>query len=122
MNGSFHPYPKPKDAKKRKKVNGWKDKPVRRCYYCGTPGAERHEVYGGANRQISIDNGFQLDLCPSCHRAWHAQGDPVWIERKRRWQTHFQMDWEDRVIRGGIKPEQARELWIEMIGKSYIDA
>ena len=119
-DANFHPVPKPTDTKKKKKVNGWKDKRARICRYCGTPGAERHEVYGGANRQTSIDEGFQIDLCPACHRAWHAQSDPVWIGRKKKWQAHFQMEYESKCIRAGIRPEQARELWMSLIGKNYI--
>lgn len=29
------PFPKPKTTKKKKKVNGWKNKKYRRCKYCG---------------------------------------------------------------------------------------
>lgn len=41
--------PKPRSNKKKKACNGYKDKKNRYCYYCDTPYAERHEVYGGAN-------------------------------------------------------------------------
>ena len=39
--------PKPETQKKKKLSNGYKYKHSRTCYYCGTPGAERHEIYGG---------------------------------------------------------------------------
>ena len=113
-------FPKPEVKKKRKKRNGWKDKSERRCHYCGTTCAERHEVYGGPNRQASIDFRFQLDLCPACHRAWHAQANELWIERKQYWQKHFQEAYEQKLIDGGIRPDQARELWINLIGKNFI--
>lgn len=66
---NFNPVPKPeKTKKKRKKQNGYANKAERYCHYCGTAYAERHEVYGGnPNRQISIDHGFQVDLCQKCH-------------------------------------------------------
>ena len=55
--------PKPQDKKKKKAVNGWKDKPNRYCIVCGAGYAERHEIFGGSNRQYSIDDGLQIDLC-----------------------------------------------------------
>jgi len=113
-------FPKPTTKKKAKKQNGWKDKAGRRCYYCGTLHAERHEVYGGPNRQISIDLGFQIDLCSSCHRAWHSQSDELWRERKQYWQRYFQEEYEKKLIDGGIRPDQARELWTKLIGKNFI--
>ena len=63
------PIPKPRSAKKKRACNGYKDKKNRYCYYCGTPYAERHEVYGGSNRQKSILNKWQVDLCHSCHEC-----------------------------------------------------
>lgn len=63
------PFPKPKTTKKKKKVNGWKNKKYRRCKYCGEGNAERHEVFFGANRQTSIDNKFQVDVCRKHQKA-----------------------------------------------------
>lgn len=115
------PFPKPIDRKKKKKVNGWKDKPDRYCYYCGTPYAERHEVYHGtANRQISIDNGFQVDLCPSCHAEMQANITKRAQERNKFWRQKFQREYEEKLIAAGIKPDQARILWINLIGRSYL--
>lgn len=45
------PFPKPKTTKKKLLVNGYKDKEKRRCWYTDRPGAERHEIFGGPNRQ-----------------------------------------------------------------------
>lgn len=113
--------PKPSGVKKKKKYNGYKDKPSRLCYYCGTLYAERHEVYGGPNRQTSIDNGFQVDLCPDCHRSWHQQAEQLWIKRKKEWQQHYQIAYESKLIAAGISSGQARNMWMGMIGKNYID-
>ena len=117
--GKTYPVPKPSDGKKKKKTNGWKDKPKRFCYYCGTPYAERHEVYGGPNRQISIDLGFQLDLCQDCHRKWHEQNDETWIRRKAYWQRKMQKDYESKLIEDGMPAEAVRRHWMAIIGKSY---
>lgn len=117
----FHPVPKPAEKKKRKKTNGYKHKKERICFYCGTWGAERHEVYGGPNRQQSIDHGFQIDLCPNCHRGWHAQEDPLWIQRKAHWQRKYQEDYEKKLRGAGVSAEQARGLWMILIGRNYTE-
>ena len=90
---NFHPCPKPPaDKKKQKPANGYKDKNNRYCIYTGQPGAERHEVYGGsANREISIRNKFQIDLCQEVHE--HFTNPMSWfdLERIRFWKEYFQM-------------------------------
>lgn len=111
--------PKPVTKKRRKKANGWKDKNQRFCRYCGTPNAERHEVFGGPNRQVSIDLGFQIDLCRDCHRAWHDQKEQVWIDRKKCWQQRMQGKYENKLIENGMSEESARRHWYAIIGKNY---
>lgn len=118
---NFNPVPKPGNKKKKKKVNGWKNKAERMCYYCGTYGAERHEVYGASNRQWSIDHGFQLDLCSKCHRAIHNQTNDLWKERARYWKAKFQHEYEQKQISSGKSPEQTRSEWMKNIGRNYTD-
>lgn len=114
-------FPKPQDVKQKKKANGYKDKPKRICYYCKTPGAERHEVYPGAGRrQICIDNGFQVDLCQNCHREMHRNATLQARGRNRFWKEKYQREYEAELIASGITPEQARKLWIGLIGRSYL--
>ena len=114
-------FPKPRDKKKKKKCNGYKDKPKRICYYCGTPGAERHEVYPGrGKRQICIDNGFQVDLCQNCHREIHRNATLQAKERNEFWKIKYQGDYEERLISSGIASDEARKLWIKLIGRSYL--
>ena len=38
------------------------------CYICGKPFVDIHEIYGGANRQVSMKNGFCIPLCREHHR------------------------------------------------------
>ena len=114
------PFPKPINKKKKKKANGYKDKHNRCCYYCGTYGAERHEVYGGPNRQISIDNGFQVDLCMNCHREIQ-DNITEWAQKQNRiWRKFFQIKYERELMREGLSPERAREAWISLIVRSYL--
>lgn len=114
-------FPKPQSVKPKKKTNGYKDKPKRICYYCKTNGAERHEVYPGrGKRQICIDNGFQVDLCQNCHREMHRNATLQAKERNKFWKEKYQREYEGKLIDGGIAPEQARCLWIKLIGRSYL--
>lgn len=113
-------FPKPTTKKKQKKVNGYKDKPNRVCWYCGERNAERHEVFPGPNRQKSIDMGFQVDVCAVHHRRLHENGRPFAQIEMAKWRMYYQKQYEDKLIESGVKPEQARELWLLMIGKNYL--
>ena len=90
-------FPKPRDKKKKPLYNGWKDKPNRYCVFCNTPYAERHEVYGGANRQTSIIEGFQVDLCPECHREITENITDRAQKRNMALKKFFQKKWEKRI-------------------------
>lgn len=113
-------FPKPQDKKKKKKVNGYKGKADRVCAYTGRPFAERHEIFCGRNRQISIDNGFQIDVCPEIHAELQAnitewaQAENLRLRQKCQW------EYENNQIATGVTPEQARELWLKLIGRSYL--
>lgn len=112
--------PKPVSKKKTKKSNGYKNKASRYCYYCGTAYAERHEVFAGSNRQISIDEGFQVDLCHACHEEIQNNITDRAHERNEFWKTKYQSEYEEKLIDAGVDPEKARGLWIALIGRSYI--
>jgi hypothetical protein len=120
LNG-LHPVPKPAaDKPKKKKQNGYKDKPMRYCFYTGAPNAERHEIYGGPNRQISIDHRFQVDLCPEIHQRFHDPQTDEDINRIIFWKKHYQIIFEEEQIETGKTADQARDAWIELIGKSFL--
>lgn len=133
------PFAKPKTVKKKKKQNGWKDKPNRYCYYTGQAYAQRHEIFfGEKNRQISVDHGFQIDLHPAIHMLFHrivdkhelevlkVPGmfpDPIaWIEaEEKKFQQKFQTDYEEREqFELGLTEGQARENWKKLIGRNYL--
>lgn len=114
------PFPKPVPAKKKLLYNGYKEKPERRCYYTGRLGAERHEIWGGPWRQTSIEMGFQVDLSPDIHSMFH-ENEKDWIRREILWwRRHYQAEYENKLIRTGITPAQARECWMALIGKNYL--
>ena len=115
------PYPKPKpDGKPKKKQNGFKDKPQRICWYTGKPGAERHEIFGGPNRQTSIEFGFQVDVCPEIHARLHANADDWARIENLKWRMYYQHVYEERLMQLGMPPEEARKAWMAMIGKNYL--
>jgi hypothetical protein len=123
MRGGYYAacaIPKPGTAKKKRKCNGYKDKPRRVCAYDGTAYAERHEVFNGPNRQISIDLGFQVDVSPERHAELHANLTPWAQAENLRLKRHFQARHEAELISGGLNAEEAREAWIVLIGKSYL--
>lgn len=114
-------FPKPAPAKKKKLLyNGYKDKAERKCWYTGRAGAERHEIWGGPWRQTSIDMGFQVDVCPEIHKELHANATPWAIAENIKWRMYYQYIYEEKLIASGIKKEQARELWLHLIGKNYL--
>ena len=113
-------YPKPKQTKPKKKQNGWKDKPQRRCWYTGAPGAERHEIFGGPNRQTSIELGFQVDVCPEIHARLHANADDWARIENLKWSMYYQHIYEESMQRMGMTQEEAREKWMHMIGRNYL--
>lgn len=42
------------------------------CYICGRPKDDLNEVYGGSNRQKSMQWGCIIPLCRRCHTIWHT--------------------------------------------------
>lgn len=123
MKGDYYEkcaFPKPKSTKKKKKSNGWKDKANRFCAYCGKPYAERHEVFGGSNRQISIDNEFQVDVCRAHHEELHSNSTEWAQSENERLKKLYQQQYELKLIDEGYTDEQARRAWMLLIGRNYL--
>ena len=114
------PFPKPKSTKKKLQYNGYKEKPQRKCWYTGRPGAERHEIFGGPNRQISIEMGFQVDLCPEIHARLHANCDEWAKIENRKWKMFYQTKFEEEQIADGATKEEAHAEWMALIGRNYL--
>ena len=114
------PFPKPKTTKKKLLSNGWKDKQKRRCWYTDRPGAERHEIFGGPNRQKSIELGFQVDVCPEIHARLHANCDEWARIENRKWRMYYQTKYEEEMIAEGASDEEARSAWKMLIGRNYL--
>lgn len=112
--------PKPKKTKKKILYNGYKDKPDRRCRFCGAPYAERHEIFSGANRQICIKERFQIDVCPQHHRELQDNITPWAQEQNARLRKACQKLWEEKKIKEGYPEDRVREMWIGYIGRNYL--
>ncbi len=114
-------FPKPKDTKKKKPENGWKDKPHRVCEVCGEYGAERHEIFGGPNRRNSMEDGLQMDLCQYHHRMWHEDTS----REVNRWKTSCrkkaQQKYEQQKMDQGMNKQQARLSFMRRYGFNLLD-
>ena len=101
--------------------NGWKNKADRVCMICGRPYAERHEMFGGPNRQISIQEGFQLDVCREHHEALHQNTEEWAQDFNLTWRRHFERTWLLEQIDKGATLQEAVRAWMKMIGKNYLE-
>lgn len=123
MNDYYSSCPIPKPSKKKKKLlcNGYKNKAERFCYYCHTPYAERHEVYAGSERQVSIRESFQVDLCHSCHEEIQHLTTKRGVERDMYWKKHYEKIYIEKLLDGGVSKQKAVEIWIALIGRNYLE-
>ncbi len=101
--------------------DGWKDKKYRVCIYCGKPYAERHEVFQGINRQISIREKFQVDVCRLHHSVLQDNIIPWAQEENLRLKQEFERNWLDKLMETGISEKEAVRAWMKMIGRNYLD-
>lgn len=83
------------------------------CLYCGSNHVLHiHEVFNGANRNLSIKYGLCVSLCPAHH---NMSNDSVHLNRAKevelkkmgqiKWMTYYQKTEED---------------FIKIFGKSYL--
>lgn len=75
------------------------------CYFCRMPKDDIHEIYGGKNRVISMQNGFCVPLCRMHHTAVH-NNECLARELKRMCQEVFELT-------------HTRKEFMQLIGKNY---
>lgn len=114
-------FPKPGSQKKKKLQNGYKDKYNRVCAYCGERCAERHEVFGASNRQFSIANGLQVDVCNEHHRLLHENFTDWAKTENRRLKRKFQLQYMRRCMNEGMTGGQALNDWMLNAGRNYVE-
>lgn len=114
--------PKPQDKKKTKLFNGYKDKKNRVCMVRGTAYAERHEIFGGSNRQKSIKYGLQVDLSHEEHERVTNPRTPEDLAFVQELKEYGQKKFEDMMIENeGMTPLEARRTFMFEFGKNYRD-
>lgn len=136
LSKSFNPVPKPKDIEKnrkkeiketpkkiQKKKKGIKKKSNKlaklekkrfsiltknldKCYLCNNKKRHMHEIFKGANRQISMKNGFCVPLCAK-HHSLTETDSALDKALKIKCQKKFEL-------------KHSREEFIAIVGKSYI--
>lgn len=123
MSGNYYEdclFPKPSKKKKKLMCNGYKDKQSRVCAYTGQRGAERHELFGGPNRQTSIREGLQIDLSPEKHRELQDNVTPWAQAENRRLKAEAQKKWMDKYIEtNNVDERKALRAWMLLIGRNY---
>ena len=77
------------------------------CIICGVKKNHLHEIFFGANRQKSMQYGFVIPVCTTCHTEMHINKE--WQEY---WHVKGQEYWEEFI--------GTREEFIKVFGKSYI--
>ena len=77
------------------------------CIICKRKKNHLHEIFFGSNRKKSMQYGFVIPLCSTCHSEMHINKE--WQEY---WHVKGQEYWE-RFI-------GSREEFIEVFGKSYL--
>ena len=113
-------FPKPVSKKKKQLCNGYKDKASRTCAYTGQRGAERHELFGGANRQTSIREGLQIDLSPEKHRELQDNITPWAQAENKRLKAQAQKNWMEQYMEAeNATEQQALRAWMLLIGRNY---
>ena len=76
------------------------------CYICQSPFVEIHEIYGGKNRKVSMQNGLCVPLCHKHHEyvTLNADGSNY---LKQKCQKVFE-------------ETHSREEFMKLIGRNFI--
>lgn len=121
MDYSICAFPKPGNTKKKKLQNGWKDKPNRVCAFTGQHYAERHEIFGGANRQKSIEYGLQMDLSHEIHERVTNPRTEEDMKLVQELKESGQKKYESMMMENGYTEVEARKSFMFEFGRNYLD-
>ena len=76
------------------------------CWICHRPASDIHEIYGGGNRQVSMQNGFCIPLCREHHQRVHINSNTSNLLK-----SHCQLVFEKN---------HTREEFMKLIGRNYL--
>ena len=79
------------------------------CYFCGNSIVARHEIYYGANRKMSIREGFVVLLCPHHHTG--NGGVHFNREMDLKLKEKCQLEYEKT---------HTREEFMSLVGRNYL--
>ena len=67
------------------------------CYNCTMEcQTVRHEVWHGANRQLSKYYGLWINVCPTCHKLIHREDNGEFFYLKEEAQRLFEKNYPDK--------------------------
>lgn len=76
------------------------------CFICKSPFVDIHEIYGGRNRKVSMQNGFCVPLCREHHEFVTLNADGSnYLKQK------CQFEYEKT---------HTRDEFIKLIGRNYL--
>jgi len=75
------------------------------CYFCGRSPVDMHEIYGGRNRRVSMQNGFCVPLCRRHHENI-TNNEQLSLLLKKDCQESFEAT-------------HSRDEFMKLIGKNY---
>lgn len=105
--------PKPPKTKKKKAKNNKRQTVQTKCDHCGRYAyCQTNEIFRGNNRQISIEYGFQNNLCLECHEKVTNLRDEYWIEKDMEWKQRAQEEYEET---------HSNAEFMALIGRNYLD-
>lgn len=78
-----------------------------KCAVCGLKmGVQKNEVFEGAKRGVSMQHGFVIPLCDTCHKRFHNDRSFALIYKKK-----FQAKYEET---------HSREEFLNLIHHNYL--
>jgi len=82
-----------------------------KCYVCKRYGDTAvHEIFFGANRKVSKENGLYIYVCPRCHDVIHLKPDNGLMDRTMK-----------KIGQNKYLETHTRDEWLKMIGRFYDD-
>ena len=79
---------------------------LKHCFICGAMPVDMHEIYGGGNRRVSMQNGFCIPLCRQHHQSITLSAE-MSLLFKQRCQQAFEQN-------------HSREEFMSLIKRNYL--
>lgn len=97
------------------------------CYLCQrtTHTHLHHIIHAGVNKKKQEKMGLICYLCVDCHTGAYGVHGTWGAERDQDLKRKAQYEWEQKYIKEypykNHAKEAAREEWMKMIGRNYLD-